>query len=354
MASHVQSPRGSAEVLSAAATGITGLIESRRLCPDKVFGRVELDPRNLESPTSRIYLKQYCEILELSAKLSGDESIGLEYGQNFKPQMLGLIGYIGLSSSTMLSAAENIAKYFHFHQQETITTFTYSERLCRLSYRIESAQIRERRQDAVVTLGMFVNLFRECAGPSWCPDEVHFEHSVVENRREIEAAFGAPVRFDQPANALLFKPEKARRAMPNADLRLLDLLCSNLMTVGMPETFPDLIDKVRSIIRRNIGSSGLDLRFVANALSVPHWTLQRCLAKDNYNFAQLVDQMRRQVAGEHILGRDLQIGQIAELVGYSEVSAFTRAFKRWYQLSPADYRRENHGLGQRRGMASSA
>ena len=65
--------------------------------------------------------------------------------------------------------------------------------LVRLEYRIVAPQIVERRQDAELSLGMFMNVIRECCGTRWAPEEVHFEHPKPAAAREHEAAFGAPV-----------------------------------------------------------------------------------------------------------------------------------------------------------------
>lgn len=326
------------QVLAAAATGLEAFLSARGLCADHLFGTVRLDPRLLETPTAAIGLDQYCAILEAASAKSGDGALGLDFGQQFRPDMLGLIGYVALSSGTMLRAAENLAKYFHHHQQSTVTTLSFEAPFWRLTYRVDPRRIAERAQDAAVTLGMFCNVFRHCS-PDWTPDEVHLEQARDENWREIEQAFGAPAVFGQPTNALLFRPERAAAPMPHADPRLLDLLCANLTGLGMGAAPPSLVDQIRATIRERLGQGPLDLQTVSDALETPRWTLQRRLAEANANFAELLDEVRREVADRHLLDDGLQIGQVSERLGYAEVSAFTRAFKRWYDVSPAQYRK---------------
>lgn len=338
------SRQGGVQVLAAAATGLADFLTARRLCADSLFGSVMLDPRTLETPTATIGLDQYCALMEQAAERSQDLNFGLDYGQQFKPDMLGLIGYIALSSDTLLDAAGNLARYFGYHQQQTVTTLTFHEPFFHLTYRIESERILGRAQDALITMGMFCNVFRACAGPDWTPDAVHFEQARSENWRDIEEAFGAPALFDQPVNAILFRPQRAAMSMPNADARLLQLLRANLTGLGLGTAPPSLIDRIRATIRDHLGTHHLDLQLVSDALSVPWWTLRRRLAEENTSFTDLVDQVRRQLAEDYLVNSELQISQLADRLGYAEISAFTRAFKRWHDVSPAQYRKQRARL----------
>ncbi len=156
----ISSRSGSVQVLAAAGTGLVDFLASRKLCADSLFGNVGLDPQVLETPTATIGLDQYCAVMEQAARRSRDPNFGLDYGQQFTPEMLGLIGYIALSSPTVLDAAANLARYFGYHQQQTITTLDRHERFYHLTYRIDSQRIADRSQDALITLGMFCNVFR--------------------------------------------------------------------------------------------------------------------------------------------------------------------------------------------------
>ncbi|WP_377289354.1 AraC family transcriptional regulator [Rhizobium sp. SG2393] len=326
-------------MLAAAGTGLVDFLASRKLCADSLFGNVGLDPQVLETPTATIGLDQYCAVMEQAARRSRDPNFGLDYGQQFTPEMLGLIGYIALSSPTVLDAAANLARYFGYHQQQTITTLDRHERLYHLTYRIDSQRIADRSQDALITLGMFCNVFRSAAGTHWAPEAVHVEHGASENVGDIERAFGAPVLFNQPTNALVFRGEAAEGVMPHADPRLLQLLCANLTGLGLRNTPPSLIDRIRTTIRDNLAVRPVDLPMVSEVLSIPAWTLRRRLSEENTSFSDLVDQVRRDMAEDYLVNTDLQIGQLSERLGYAEISAFTRAFKRWHDVSPAQYRK---------------
>src|SRR3546814_5592789 len=86
-----------------------------------------------------------------------------------------------------------------------------------LEYQIVAPDILWRRQDAELSLGMFLNVIREGGGAHWAPEEVHFEHPKPQIWQEHESAFDAPVYFGQSCNALVFRPALLDRPMPSRD-----------------------------------------------------------------------------------------------------------------------------------------
>lgn len=328
-----------AKLLSAAATGLAGFIQGRHLCLDSILGNAGLNPASLADPVAQLSLDAYCNVLDLAARRSGDVNFGLLYGQQFLPCQLGLIGYIALSSDNALHAAENVAAYFKFHQQATSTELYFSNPFYHLTYRIDDIRIRNRDQDAVLTLGMFCNVFRHSSGADWCPDEVHLAHARTENWRNIELAFGAPVRFDCQTNALLFRPERAVDPMPQADPTLLQLLCHNVKTVGLGKAGNPIGASVRSYVRERIASGRVSLEDASVLLNTPPRMLQRRLAEEGASFAELVEDVRRTDARRSLLEGRFDVSRIAYDLGYSEPSAFVRAFNRWYGVSPLKFRK---------------
>lgn len=327
-----------ARVFASAATGLGSFLGTNCVCAESLFDQVALNPEKLESPTAKIGLRQYCDILELAARRSHDPTLGLRYGQQFKPEMLGLIGHIALSSPTLLAAAENLATYFGYHQEDTVTRLLEADGMYRLSYAIRSPRIAERQQDAVVTLGMYVNVFRHGAGAAWCPQEVHLEHARTEDYRAIEEAFGAPVLFGQDTNALVFRPDQAAQVMPEANLPLLDVLCATITQMGMAGGTPSWQERLRTYVRSHLSVRDLSLQHASDTLGIPRWTLQRRLAEENTSFADIVDRLRRDLAEHYLAGTRHPVSEISALLGFSEVSAFTRAFRRWHGVPPKQYR----------------
>ena len=325
-------------VLASAVSGAEEFIVRNGGDPDSIFGNSGIDPESI-GPTTNISLKSYCDLFENAARATQNDNIGLWFGQQFGPTELGLISYVAIHSQTMGDALDSFVELFPCHQQATEMSLTQSRDLLSLNYRIYDGHIMQRRQDAELSLGMFLNLFRHCLGPNWVPDEVHFEHPKPEDGREHEQVFGAPVFFGQRANSLLFRKENLNAKMPTADPRLLLLLRKCLKEVGFRAQGPQSVyQQLRDLLLLSLPNGCPTLEQASEALGVPTWTIQRRLEAMNSTYKDVVASTRRNLALSYLKQRHLPLTEIAFLLGFSELSAFTRAFKRWMGVSPSQYR----------------
>ena len=329
---------GGTGVLASATTGAVPFIREQGGDPDSIFGASGIDPESI-GPTTNISLKSYCTLFETAASATGNDNIGLWFGQQFGPTDLGLIGYVAIHSQNLGAALENFVELFPYHQQATEMSLTHQRGLLSLNYRIDDGQIVVRRQDAELSLGMFCNIFRHCFGPGWAPEEVHFEHPEPADRREHERAFKAPVFFAQRANALVFRADGLDRPMPTADSRLLLILRKCLREVGIKPAGPHPVpDQIKGYLLMSLSEGCPTLDQASETLGIPAWTIQRRLEDVGLTYKELVETTRKELALAYLEQRHLQFTEIAFLLGYSELSAFTRAFTRWMGRSPRQYR----------------
>jgi AraC-like DNA-binding protein len=323
-------------VLAAAATGIVSYIERQKGDVDRIFGHAGISPEMAGLPTLQLSLKAYCRLFEESARQTHNDNFGLWFGNSFEPRDLGLWGYAAVSAPTLGMALQTLVDLFPLHQQSSSMRLASGpEGLMRLEYRIEAPDIVERRQDAELSLGMFLNLFRECLGPAWAAEEVHFEHPKPAGWREHERAFSAPAYFSQPANALLFRPGILATPMPARDVRLMAAMRHCLERLSERNDLRvSVTDRVRSAVRGRLQDGFPTLESIAAELRLPLSVIQRELHCDGLTYTALVEATRRDLALSYVRQRQLPLSEIAFLVGYSELSAFSRAVRRWTGLSP--------------------
>ncbi len=326
-------------VLAAAAAGVIDFIDQQGGDAETVLNRAAIDVSWLTDPTLPLDLAAYVQMMEEAADQTGNGNFGLWFGQQFQPQDLGLIGGVTLTAPTLVCALEALADLFPYHQQVTHTACRYAGGLVALEYRILDGAILARRQDAELTMGMFVNVLRHVFGPTWAPEEVHFEHPQPEQAQEHEKAFQAPIHWGQRTNALIFQRPADDIAMPAADLRSMDRLRGQLIQAarGSAGDIP-LIRRVQAEIRSRLVDGLPYIDDVAEALGLRRWTLQRCLADEGVRFSDLVEAVRCQLARLYVERTQVPLAEIACLLGYSELSAFSRAFTRWYALPPRQFR----------------
>lgn len=334
-------PTHAPSVLACAATGIVPFIERNKGDVDRIFGRSGLAPDLIESPTYHLSLASYCNLFEISAHLTHNDNFGLWFGRQFNPRDLGLWGYAALSAPTLGDALETLVELFPLHQQSSMMSFRRSQGgLAKLAYRIEAPEIQDRRQDAELSLGIFSNLIREALGTLWSPEEVHFEHPQPEGGRNHERAFSAPVLFSQPTNALFLRPEELAVPMPGRDPRLQAAMRHYLARNSHPASEPiKFADRVRGVIRGRLATELPTLDFIAAELRTPVSVIRRELNREGLSFRELVEFTRRDLALYYVRQSHLTFSEIAFLLAYSEVSAFSRAVLRWTGRSPRELRR---------------
>ena len=325
-----------AVVLAAAATGVVEHIERRGGDIDSIFGNAGMCPSMAGSPTLQVKLSRFCRLFEEAAHRTGDSNFGLWFGNQFRPHDLGLWGYLAVSSPTLGAALRNIVETFPRHQQNSLFRLAPHDggRLA-LEYQIRAPDIVERRQDAELSLGMFLNMFRECLGRRWTPDAVYFEHPRPPDADEHEAAFGAPVGFSQSTNALVFRPDVLERSMPRRDPKMMAMMHACLEALGPSAKGGEpLIDQVRMAIRTRLPEGWPPLECIGEDLRLSAACIQRELARLGLTYKELVQTMRRELAFAYLRQRHLPLSEIAFLLGYSELSAFSRAVRRWTGTSP--------------------
>ena len=335
-------------VLAPAATGAAEFFSHNGGDPDRVFGETGIDPDLTPDPTLDLGLINYCRLFEQAAKWTQNDNIGLWFGQQFKPRQLGMLGYVAINSPTLNSGLRNLVDMFPYHQQATLMRLADADDdgLLKLEYQINDGRIVAQRQDAELSLGMFFNIFRHCLGCDWAPEEIHFEHPTPECPKEHERAFNAPVYFSQPTNAIVFKREALDAPMPGHDLRLLGILLSCLEQLGSGSIVePTITDRVRGLLRSKLADGYQTLDEIADELQLPVWTVQRRLSEDGMTYKDLVEATRRDLAFMYLRQAHIPISEIAFQLGYSELSAFSRAFHRWTGAAPMAWRRQSLSRG---------
>jgi len=117
---------GPAKVLAAAATGSVSLFHKYGGDTDRIFGRAGLRINDISSPLEELNLQKFCNLFEEAAQSTGNSNIGLEFGQNFTPKKLGMLGFAAISAPTLAASLRTLEKYFPAHQDQTIRLIHFS------------------------------------------------------------------------------------------------------------------------------------------------------------------------------------------------------------------------------------
>lgn len=342
MRGRVEKVHEPAKVLASAADGVIDLIKAHNGDVDAIFGRASIRTNDLDSPYNELNLSQFCQLFDEAAKQTGNDNFGLQFGADFQPRQLGAIGYAAISSPTMAAALRNMEAYFPAHQGQSSFGLIQDSGILWLSYRIFDPRIKNRRQDAELSLGMFQNIFRHALGPDWAPLEVRFEHKRPDDAAEHERRFGAPVKFNRRTNAIAFRRKDLDARMPEQDPYLFSViepfLKSRCELRGDPT---DIATIVRNQIKLNLGETTPGLADISGILGVTEHSFQKQLKEHGLTFNDLLRAARKELAIHYLQNPNIPLTEVALCLGYSELSAFSRAFRAWTGMSPQRYRRTN-------------
>jgi AraC-like DNA-binding protein len=197
------------------------------------------------------------------------------------------------------------------------------------------------RQKVDQGLGLGCNVMRGLLGSAWNPSRVHWVHSAPAELDPYRRVFRARMLFGQDINCLAFPLNELSRPLEHSNPDLRRLLERHLMELkaGVAE---QLDEQVRKVIRGCLSSQDCSIEEVAAILSVAPRTLQRQLRKRGTSFSKLLEDVRNRSACRHLTESELSLTQLAAILGYSELSAFSRAFHRWHGQSPQAWQRA-HG-----------
>jgi AraC-like DNA-binding protein len=171
---------------------------------------------------------------------------------------------------------------------------------------------------------------------------VRFEHPAPGNFEEHRRFFGCPVLFDQEYNALTFDAALLEDRLATADERLRRIMVRVIERTLRELPDPDeFLHKARQLVVDNLPHGTISIADVAQRLGMSSRTLQRRFAHYGMTYDRLLDQTRYGLSMSYLRQPMLTVTDIAFLLGYTDISAFSRAFVRWNGLTPGGYRRAN-------------
>ncbi len=323
-----------------AATGIVQAIEDGGGDPDRVLGPFGLDRRRLANPQGFIPSGDFAGVLDAAAMVTGDDCFGLRFGARFNPKDVGPLTYVILHSPTVGVALANAGRYLRVHNTGASVAYLRQPPVALLQHHLFGVPEELRRQHVEYSLAVALQTVRLIAGSAWSPQEVQFEHKQPADTSPHIKVFGAPVTFECQAGAFVVDLEFAEREIPAADARLYPTLTRYLddLLQAMP-TEDAFLASLRRAIGETLRNGPPDLATVAHEVALGARTLQRRLTDAGLDFKTLVDDTRHRLALRYLADPKHTLTEVAYLLGYSETSAFNRAFRRWTGSTPLRYRR---------------
>ncbi len=188
-----------------------------------------------------------------------------------------------------------------------------------------------------------VTLARAFTGTSWNPVEVRFTFPAPADREALRAFFGAPLSFGHHRCEVHFASASLDLPLVRADpatIAFFEPWVERMLRTGsIPPPSSGTAHDVKTVLARLLKGSAPTLEEVAASLGTSGRTLRRRLQTEGRSFQQLLDDVRLDLAKRHIEARTMSLAELSFLLGFSEPSAFHRAFRRWTGMTPQTYAR---------------
>ncbi|MFQ5643736.1 MAG: AraC family transcriptional regulator [Thiogranum sp.] len=325
--------------IGAAASLIGCTLKDYGISVEGIFRDAGLDPDTVVSPDVRYpFSKMQC-MWRLAVERTGDPCFGLAVAEHIRPQALHGLGFMWLSSDTLLDALERLVKY-----QRMISTVvdismqeTKASVQLNVSIRHSSVDIEHASLDAAA--GVFVNMCRMATCETFNPTRLTLKRPRPDCAERFEALFRSPVEFGAESNVLYFDPGILREPLPGANPEL--ARANDRIVIDYLGRFDkeNVSMQVRSRLIELLPGGQPTQKDIASSLNLSVRNLQRRLRAEGASFKRLLDDTRKDLAAQYIQDSHRRIGEITYLLGFSEPSNFTRAFRRWTGVSPNEFRR---------------
>jgi len=322
-----------------ALSGLDGFLQRSGVKTPALCERAGVNPLDLGDPDSRMEVRRYVALLESAARQSDDDSLGLRLGYQQPLTTVGVLSDMYLRASDVGAAIQCGIDHLPLHQEGARLKLSLEGPHAILSYAVRDPGLLDYRQDAELSVAKMLRFARAIAGRSdWSPAAVYFEHPAPRDTSEHRKLFGAPVYFSQACNGIVFPKELLNHRI-NCSHSGIAPAPVELVAQQANDTHLDLAGELRLHIVRALRLGHVSIDDCAAAFGLGTRTLQRRLAAAGVVFEELVESTRFELASHYLKQAHLSLTEIGYLLGYAELSTFSRAFRRWSGRSPRAFRR---------------
>lgn len=316
--------------------------------PAKVRTAAGLRAGDLVDPDRRLNADHLAAIMESAAADLEEPAFGLRAGMGFDLEAFGVLSYAVLNASTVGIGAANLARFFGSVVEGA------------------SAQLRREGGEAVLAIAVdgvdrsAIRHLQECGGlvltrmigrltgdASWRPDAVSLAHAAPTNFAGHVDYFGVTPSFCAHHNEIRFDASVLHQEVRDADRSSLPAVDGELHEVLRSDSEEESwISALRVQVASRLCDGHPRLSDVAPDFGLSTRSLQRRLGARGLSYRDLVQDARHSLAMRYLEESETDLTEIAFLLGYADLSAFSRAFHRWTETSPGSVRRSRR-VGER-------
>ena len=293
----------------------------------------------LADSDSWISYRKFLVLLEDASKATACPHFGLQLSRHQGINMLGTIGFVMQQAPDLRTAIEALTKYFSHHNQGALVSLSEENGLAHWSFTCKLQGNAPTWQQEDLAAGVGLNLLRLLCKQDWHPNALYLPHASTRDMRPYKLRFNCPVFFAWNTTLMTFDAAllDAPISASNHDLHcILEDYLNNLK-----QSFPDdYCSQVRYLIQQAMSAGDCSIERVADFLAVNKRTLQRQLREHDTSYKVLLEEVRFDLARRYLRESNGSLTTLADMLCYSELSAFSNAFRIRFGMSPREWKKQ--------------
>jgi AraC-like DNA-binding protein len=318
--------------------GILEMLAAERLDVPALLVAAGIDPAELEGPAARVSTDKLSLLWQLAAERSGNPAIGLAQHDVAKPANFDVVGYTMMSCADLLGAFERLERYLRILSDALTMSLADENGRFHMAFELIGGERPVPRQRAEFIMVTLIGFLGWISGRDVRPVAIELPYPAPADLTPYRKAFGCPITFDAGSNSLIFSRADLAQPLPTSNPVLAELHERYAGEYLRRFDHDRVSYRAREAIIRRLPDGEPRRDKIAGELRMSERTLQRRLEEEKTSFVDLVDRTRRELAGQYLGRLHLSLAQAAYLLGYSDQSSFFRACKRWFEVSPGQYR----------------
>lgn len=309
---------------------------------EEVIKHAGVNPLILSSPDNRLSGFEAQKIIEATTILTNDDNLGIHQGEHLSKGFSNILGYVLMNCSTLKECWTKYCRYERIIDSTSISDFEIIDNYAVLSNVTVDEELKDNRHFSEFKISGMLSYIKLLSDENLKLHEVHFTHSKPSNTFEYERIFQCKVCFEKSANALIFDSDQLNISVIEPNEKLLLLFEKNAEEILESFNNNTYTNMVTEILLEEIKKCNLpSIESIAKKLLLSVRSLQLYLHKEDTSYIKLVKETRKNIAEKYLNSKNISIDEITYILGFSETSAFHRAFKNWTGMTPTQFRKLN-------------
>jgi len=306
--------------------------------PQPLLRKVGLTSQMIAVPTNMIPMDSTVALLDLTARASGCETVGLMMAEARTLSDFGPISLLLVQQPSVRGALYTISQYRHMLNESLGLYIEDAGKTSLIREEILTDYTGNASQSSDMAVGVLMVLFRAILGSQWRPQSVHFTHEAPQDVTIHKRLFKCALHFESDFNGVVCLNADLDRPNMQADAAMAKYAQSFMDALPKPGRSSVVQDVRRSVyLLLPMGRASVDQ--VASGLGINVRTLQRRLDAAGVSFTDILNDVRRELAQRYIDNTTYPMGRVATMLGYSNLSSFTRWFTAQFDRAPSHQRR---------------